>query len=765
MPPRSHYLKNKKFIAFKWLYLFDGEIPNDFSMQGRTFMFADRSNWKKTLAGFNVLLFPVIMAFALPVSSEPQTLADKYKEALYKLCDAMIVSQVKTAGQNNYGALVCPSVNPDNNAVHSRGAEAAYPLAVAFKRSGKNEYLRACKILGDWLVKIQNGDGSWDEEYPTISWRGTTTDQLVGLSAAYLLIKDSLTVSQKSAWQSSISKAAEYCMGSGASNLNYVATKGVALWFASNAMNSPNQGWKSKAEELLATTVNAANADGLLSGEDGGVDIGYNIAQTIGYVALYGKLTEQTKYIDVAVKLLTAHSKFIYPNGSVDNSWGTRGFKWMYESGTKTAPGVHFTLALVADKSDAFASAAGLCIDYLNKKCIQNGLLIYGPHAPRHASCTPPCNYLNFCRAHSVALALEYGANLASTLSAPVATARSTYFPTVKVAVVRTRDIMATVTASGAGSSANPRGGSICNLWWKDFGDNGYMQTSSQTTYDRKEGMHMPTEQDLLPLTPRIELAGGFSNLYEKDAKIEVTTIGDAVTIVTSGQLKNSGGQSSNSNYTITNSFRDSEVRKTFTLNGVAGKTVRIVEPFVNDSGTTFTSANDSSVTIAPAKGGKWIVEIVKSDVPYTIKLGVDAAKYWCPFPSVECYPVSIEVAPGAAQSGTIVLAIRNTEPPLALSREAEKAGQTNVFVRAELHAKALKVTYKVPVDGIVRLVAYTAQGRKVAEIVDTNQAAGLHTVTWRNPAAIGNDAYVVRLTVSGGNRLWEASTVTVTSH
>jgi hypothetical protein len=732
-------------------------------------MRAQRSGRERFYGRFYCLLVGVSMSLAVTTSSDvqAQTLAAKYKEALYKLCDAMIVTQLKTPGQNNYGALVCPSTNPDNHPIHSRCAEAAYPLAVAFKQSGDLKYLQSCKILGDWLVKIQYGDGSWSEEYPdAASWKGTTTDQLVGLAAAYSLIKDSLSAGQKTAWQASISKAADYCMGSGATNLNYVATKGVALWLAFQAVSAPNQNWKSKAEELMGATVNAANADDLLSGEDGGVDIGYNIAQTIGYIALYGKLTGQTKYIDVAVKLVTSHGKFIYPDGSVDNSWGTRGFKWNYESGTKTAPGVHFTLALIADKSDAFAAAAGLCIDYLNKKCIQDGLLIYGPHAARHTSCTPPCNYLNFCRAHSVALSLEYGANLTSTLSTLNSPTGATYFPTVKVAVVRTKEIMATVSAGGAGSSPNPRGGSICNLWWKGFGENGYLQSSSQTSYDRKEGMHMPNESTLLPLTPRIEANGGYSNLYEKEGKIQVQNAGDTIKVVTSGQLKNAGGGSSTVSYTLTNGFSDAGVTKTFALSGVAGKSIGIIEPFVNDPGTKFTALNDSTVAIAPAKGGKWTLQVVKSDLPYKISLGQDSSKYWCPFPAVECFPVSIEVTPGVASSGTITLAIRNSEPPPTASLPRQlRAEHEEMFVHAVLQAHTVQVSYRVPVEGIVRLVAYTSQGREVAGLVDTQQAAGLHTIAWRPPSGLGAGAYIFRLTVVSGEAFWERLSVAVTVH
>ena len=36
------------------------------------------------------------------------------------------------------------------------------------------------------------------------------------------------------------------------------------------------------------------------------------------------------------------------------------------------------------------------------------------------------------------------------------------------------------------------RGGSISNLWYEGFGENGYMQSSSSSSYKRIEPMHMP---------------------------------------------------------------------------------------------------------------------------------------------------------------------------------------------------------------------------------------------------------------------------------
>src|SRR5690606_35646599 len=84
------------------------------------------------------------------------------------------------------------------------------------------------------------------------------------------------------------------------------------------------------------------------------------------------------------------------------------------------------------------------------------------------------------------------------------------FFPSIKVAVVRTHGMTATISAYGEIAQVSrdfvSRGGSITNLWFQDYGPSGFFQTSSVTDYRRQELIHMPHEGELRPLTPRVEL-------------------------------------------------------------------------------------------------------------------------------------------------------------------------------------------------------------------------------------------------------------------
>lgn len=59
---------------------------------------------------------------------------------LLQLCDHLISAQITDRADPDYGGLRCPSSNPEPHPVHSRAAEAVYPLAVAYQITGDERY-------------------------------------------------------------------------------------------------------------------------------------------------------------------------------------------------------------------------------------------------------------------------------------------------------------------------------------------------------------------------------------------------------------------------------------------------------------------------------------------------------------------------------------------------------------------------------------------------------------------------------------------------
>jgi len=601
---------------------------------------------------------------------------DPYKTTLLSLCDALLPTQLNEPASPNFGALVCPSVNPDNHPLHSRAAEAVYPLAIAWKLTGQTKYRDAAIKLGNWLISIQETSGKkaggWSEIWPDPEqkgWFGTTTDQLISMAGAFPILKPFLNSGETEKWNSSMYRAAEFVMQNFPvkSNINYNPTGAATLVLAYQNVDKPQNSWLVKADSLINTyTLPFIDRQNLLTGEGMGVDEGYNMAQSIGYIALYSILTHDQRIKQVAADLLKEHYLFVYPNGSVDNSWGTRSFKWNYESGTKTAPGVYFSFALLSDIDPKFNAAGLKCLEYLNKECIHNGFITYGPHADRHASSSPPCNYSTFARAQSLALAIEYGAK--PTTKATF-TAQKTnwfkFFPDINVAVIRTEKIMATVSAYGEirryPRASVCRGGSVSNLWYEGFGENGYMQSSSTASYQRIEAMHMPIEKDLLPLTPRIEFnadSSYYSNIFEDAASVSANKEADNIKVSTSGEMKSINGAKLKVNYSLTHRFYADYLTKEITVSGKS-QSFRIVEPIVNDPGTTFSLRNNSTVIIKTTSSkSEWELRITGSTVPYQITLGTHADKYWCPFPGVEAFPIIISFNTASEAPQTIKISL-----------------------------------------------------------------------------------------------------------
>lgn len=611
-----------------------------------------------------LFLLLTLLCFNLPAQDDP------YKSTLLTLCNTLINTQINDPSDQNFGALVCPSSNPDIHPIHSRAAEAVYPFAVAWKLTGDVRYRDAAIRLGNWLIKIQESSGKkaggWSEIWPDPEqkgWFGTTTDQLISMAGAYPVLRPYLNPSETESWNKSMERAADFIMLNFpiGSNINYNPTGAATLILAYNSVKNPKKSWLVKADSLMnINTLKLIDSRNLLWGEGMGVDEGYNIAQSIGYIALYAILQKDSRIKQIAADLLKTHYMFVYPNGSIDNSWGTRSFKWSYESGTKTAPGAYFSFALLADMDPSFNAAGLKCLEYLNQNCIYDGWIIYGPHSANHETSSPPCNYSSFARAQSLALAIEYGPKLKTTKSFPAQEKNwFRFFPEINVAVIRTGKIMATVSAYGEigryPRESVCRGGSITNLWYEGFGKNGFLQSSSSSSYKRIEPLHMPDEKDLLPLTPRLEFNSGnsyYSNIFEDKANMNVAREADDIRVTTSGVMQNINGNKSGVKFSLTNRFYDSYITKEITVEGNSQE-FRIIEPIVKDKGSSFYLKNDSTVIIKTASSEEWELRILNSNIPYKISLGTDLAKYWCPFPAVEAYPIiiSFKTNPDAAQT------------------------------------------------------------------------------------------------------------------
>ncbi len=580
----------------------------------------------------------------------------EYAATLLQLTNALLKLQVQDRNDAHCGAIACRSCN----VWHTRAAEAVYPFSVAYKITGEDRYLQATKNAGAWLIRQQEANGSW-KETPE-EWTGTTTDQLLMMMLAYELLSSHFTASERKTWETSIQQAADYLyqvMKPEFASINYVATTTATLAKAYSFTH--NQQHLQKARELAHRTISKMDESGFINGEGGrgignklGVDLGYEMEMSLWGLGLYARITNDTlvdRYVKASLK---EHLYFIYPDGSMDNSWGIRSNKWTLYGGA-TSDGCQALFALYAQEDPRYATASLRNLQFLRTNILPEGLIGYGPHHYR-ALRIAPCIYPSFTKAKNLAMAYELD-KVSRHAAAPIPSDSAgwmKYFPTLDLVQVRTNNFMATITgyrykdqAAGARSKYmhRPNGGTQSYLWMKDHGA---LQVSSVTSYSRPEPMSFPEAPGVECLTPQIfykDTTGYFTNLYEFDSRLSTRQLGKHLfQVEASGELKNKDWINGAVAYTIIYVFADDYIEKTIRLTyHDAFPVITVREPFVENEGTVFSQV-DSGCLMIQTRQHKLYFGITGGEGK--LYGGRNAAHFWMPYPAMMAYPVEVEIAP-----------------------------------------------------------------------------------------------------------------------
>ncbi len=577
-------------------------------------------------------------------------------ETLSVLSDALLNLQISDSDDSDFGALKCPSCQ----VLHTRAAESVYPFAIMFKATGDSKYLTAAIAVADWLIRQQQPEGQWIET--PWAWTGTTADQLLMMINAYPIIKEYLSATDQLRWEKSIKGAADYLvkhMSPDFASINYCPTTAAAL--ATTFQLIPDSVYLQKARNLAHWTIAKMDAAGFIQGEAArsfgvkyGIDLGYEMDMSLWGLGMYAR-TIHDSLVEAAVKKsLAKNLYFVYPNGAVDGSWGSRCYKWT-TFGSKTADGCQILFGLFAADNPQYVTAAIKNLSFL-RRMIKDGMVGNGPHFwdifPEYV-----CNYPTFARAKNLALAYEFGIQTESEIPSLPSDMPGwmKIYPTIDVALARSKNFMITVSAysykdltntNGGQYNQHPTGGSAANIWIKDHG---FFQTSSQTRYVRGETMHMPVIDDtVICLTPRIEFKnehGYFTNLYEFEGQMSSFFGGDTVACIsTTGELKNEHWYQGGVGYTLIHTVFDDYIDKTILINFHDRQPVlHIIEPIVQDSCTRIEWLSPKNVLITGIKK-KITYSIIEGD--FQIEKAENSDRYIFPFPAMKCFPLAITIKP-----------------------------------------------------------------------------------------------------------------------
>jgi hypothetical protein len=602
------------------------------------------------------LALVVLLLWCHLAGAQVLDLKKEYATTLLQLTETLLQRQVNDEQSPTCGAIACKACT----VWHTRAAEAVYPFAVAYGITGEARYLNGAIDAAKWLIRQQEVNGSW-KETPE-EWTGTTTDQLLMMMLAYELIHTHLTTTETQSWKESIRKAADYLytvMKPEFASINYVATTTATL--AKAYAFSQNKQHLEKARELAHRTISKMDEYGFINGEGGrgignklGIDLGYEMEMSLWGLGLYARLTQDSLVDNYVRKSLKEHLYFIYPDGSLDNSWGIRSNKWTLYGGA-TSDGCQALFALYDDDDERYATASWRNLQFIRKSILPEGLIGYGPHHYR-ALTVPPCIYPTFTKAKNLAMAYQLdkkGKHRLGKLPAD-STGWMKYFPSLDLVQVRTKQFMATITgyrykdqAAGARSKYmhRPNGGTQSYLWLKDFGA---LQVSSVTAYSRPEPMSFPEAPGVQCLTPQIayrDSTGYFTNLYEFDSQLRTQVLkGPVFKVIATGELKNKDWINGGVAYQLTYDFGDDYIDKTIRLTyHDAFPVVTITEPFVEAAGSVFTQLDSTHIRMR-AQGKAIHLDIQRGKA--RLFMGRNEGNYRMPYPAVKAYPIELEIAP-----------------------------------------------------------------------------------------------------------------------
>jgi hypothetical protein len=596
----------------------------------------------------------LLLVFVLVSCSErtEYSLKNSLYNVLSELNSSLVSLQNTDQTHPDFGGLWCRHCK----LYHTRAAEAVYPLAYLYSNTKEKRYLDASIALGNWLIRQQFPDGSW-KETPEV-WTGTTTDQLLMMVQAFQFIRNHLNETEQQEWLHSVKMAGDYLVNTMTpefASINYVATTTASLMVLHLIV--PDEKYVQKARHLARQVIAKMDDDLFITGEGGrvfdakyGVDLGYNMEMSLWGLALYARLSGDTLVLNKVVESAKRHLHFIYPDGSLDGSWGIRSNKWTCFGGA-TSDGVQVLFSLLGNYDNRFYTASARNLEYL-KTCMKDGFVGYGP---LHWEVMPgdPCIYPTFAKAKNLAMALTFLEKDPQKYP-PLPSDKSglSLFPTLNLALVRTANFCATVTAYGykdpKGSESKymfrPTGGALSNLWMQDYG---FLTASSQTEYHRWEPMHFPEADHLKSLTPRIEFEnekGFFTNLYEFDATTSYSQKGNEIEANVFGELKNREQEAGGIGYSYQYTFTDDRIIKKIHVRYHSIRdTIRIVEPVIQYPNTRMNQLDEKTIYIKA--GSKEVrLEVLKGKAVLT--LGDDAGEYWSPYPALRAIPVILTLIP-----------------------------------------------------------------------------------------------------------------------
>jgi hypothetical protein len=474
-----------------------------------------------------------------------------FHELIKTWCDGLMEHQIANSPHKEYnGGIMCPACT----SVHGRCYDALYALTYMAEKTGDKKYLDSAKLVFEWGENnMAKADGSYVNDANN-DWKGITVFSGIGLGETLYYHGNILDKDTKAMWTERFRICVDFMYDFvdeiiDSVQLNYFIATAALL--ALGYRQFAQERYKAKARQLAHTALDFIDDDGIIFGEGlpptftspkgcRPVDMAYNVEESLGNLLTYAEVLEDEEVKTAVLKSMEAHMNFMLPDGSWDDSWGSRNNKWDYY-GSRNSDGCHNAFGAMMNVNPQFGEVA-----YRNAKlmesCTVDGLLMGGP---MYASAREPaCSHHTFAHTRSIVTMLNQGMEPAGGGTIPMDTAQGLrYYKTIHVNQVAKGDWRASVSdydyCWGDIIEGNATGGAITLLWHKAAGP---VVAATMTNYQLTEptNLQSPFQQPPACLTPRIEYAADgvyYRSINDKTAEV-VSSEGDSIILTATGVLR-----------------------------------------------------------------------------------------------------------------------------------------------------------------------------------------------------------------------------------
>jgi hypothetical protein len=361
--------------------------------------------------------------------------------------------------------------------------------------------------------------------------------------------------------------------------------------------------------------------------------------------------------LDQVVASLRAHLEFMLPDGSWDNSWGSRNYKWTWW-GSRTSDGCHPAYVLLAQHEPAFREAAWRNLE-LMAACTHGGLLYGGPHYFEHGDL--PCVHHTFTHAKALATVLDRSSDsepvqrTAIPRDDPAYTVKA--FPEIGTYLASIGDWRATVTEydfdyvervqAGGASPGHASGGALSLLFHRALGP---VVTASMTEYRAIEISNQQAHKDYphMTLTPRIEFTVGdhvYTSLSDFEAVVNVLYTTEEIKFDAKGRLLNSSRAAvpnAEVHYSLRYRMTEDKVELVAGTDAAGATPVRFVVPIVSSQQETVEQPDGKTVRITKQRG----TLVVRTDAVNGFEK-LSSVRTFNLVPGFECLPLIVALQPG----------------------------------------------------------------------------------------------------------------------